>query len=457
MTQVPGRRGIVVVLYLLGVLLFFEGASRAVLSVDTLFARIATPDDDIWWRRQWRQKRSRTIPIYYSFDDPHPTRGWAVKPNLRNLPVFEGKALSSNSRGARGEREYAEPKLDGVMRILVFGDSVTFGDEVSDDETYVAHLQAMLPGTEVLNLGVHGYGHDQMLLYLQEVGARYAPDVILLGFTTIDMPRNLLGFRDFMKPRFDVVGDHLVLRNTPVPVPRVVRARDPYRSRFVDLGTLLYARLRSPPDKRAERMDAVTGAILDEFRRTALGLAAVPVLVFLPIEDEITLSETRSSPGERFFFRYCRDRGIQAIDLRPVFRTWLRLGVALRDVGHWDPLEHRIAAEGIRDALIGRGVLPARLGRPSRGRPDGPLGTPRVQGAAQHPSTRADQIQPIPCRQRLNFPDEHAVVFAPMPRQPPSRDVNASDWDLPMDGESRYTGRSVRPLRAQLWANQPPG
>ena len=120
-------------------------------------------------------------------------------------------------------REYAEPKPDGVMRVLVFGDSLTFGDEVTDDETYVAHLQTMLPGTEVLNLGVHGYGHDQMLLYLKEVGARYKPDVILLGFTTIDMERNLLGFRDFMKPRFDLVRDHLVLRNTPIPEPGVVR------------------------------------------------------------------------------------------------------------------------------------------------------------------------------------------------------------------------------------------
>jgi hypothetical protein len=154
-----------------------------------------------------------------------------------------------------------------------------------------------------------------------------------------------------------------------------VLARDPYRFRFVDLGTLLDARLRWRPDKREERMEALAGAILDEFRRTALGLAAVPVLVFLPIEGEITLSDTRPSPEERFFFRYCRNRGIQAIDLRPVFRAWLRQGVALKDVGHWDPLEHRIAAEGIRDALIGRRVLPARLGRPlERGRRDGSPG-----------------------------------------------------------------------------------
>jgi hypothetical protein len=73
-------------------------------------------------------------------------------------------------------------------------------------------------GTEVLNLGVHGYGHDQMLLYLREEGLRYRPDVVLLGFVQIDMPRNQLSFRDYAKPRFGV-RRRLSRRNVP-GVPR---------------------------------------------------------------------------------------------------------------------------------------------------------------------------------------------------------------------------------------------
>jgi hypothetical protein len=42
---------------------------------------------------------------------------------------------------------------------LILGDSFTFGDEVSDNETYSYYLQQMLPHTEVINMGVHGYGH----------------------------------------------------------------------------------------------------------------------------------------------------------------------------------------------------------------------------------------------------------------------------------------------------------
>ena len=52
----------------------------------------------------------------------------------------------------------------------MLGDSFTFGEDVGDDETYSHHLEQLLPGTEVINLGVHGYGHDQMLIYLREEG-----------------------------------------------------------------------------------------------------------------------------------------------------------------------------------------------------------------------------------------------------------------------------------------------
>jgi hypothetical protein len=51
-----------------------------------------------------------------------------------------------------------------------------------------------------------GYEHDQMPLYLEEVGAGFQPDVVLLGFVHLDMERNLLGFSDFATPWFTLCG-----------------------------------------------------------------------------------------------------------------------------------------------------------------------------------------------------------------------------------------------------------
>ena len=46
---------------------------------------------------------------HYAFDIHHPRLGWAVQPNIRDMPVFDGKVLNSNSRGLRG-RSNARPE-----------------------------------------------------------------------------------------------------------------------------------------------------------------------------------------------------------------------------------------------------------------------------------------------------------------------------------------------------------
>ena len=138
----------------------------------------------------------------FSFDVHHPVRGWAVAPNVRNLEVFGGKRLNTDARGLRGAREVPFEKSPGTTRIAIFGDSFTFGEEVSDDETFAHQLERLLPGVEVLNFGVHGYGHDQELLYLREALPLYRPDVVLVGHVTDDSMRNMLAFRSFAKPRF---------------------------------------------------------------------------------------------------------------------------------------------------------------------------------------------------------------------------------------------------------------
>jgi lysophospholipase L1-like esterase len=144
----------------------------------------------------------------------HPTRGWALKPNIHDMKVFDNKVLNSNSRGIRGTAEYSYNKNPSRTRILVLGDSFTFGEEVSDNETYPCNLQQLLPNTEIINLRMPGYGHDQMLIYLQEEGSKYTPDVVILGFLTPDMTRNMLMFRDYAKPKFILTNEQLSLVNS---------------------------------------------------------------------------------------------------------------------------------------------------------------------------------------------------------------------------------------------------
>lgn len=122
------------------------------------------------------------MEAYYAFDMYDASKGWIPKPNLRDVKTFDNKTLNTNSKGLRGKRDFPYTKNKNKVRILILGDSFTFGDEVSDDETYSAYLQAMLPDTEIINMGMHGYGHDQMLILLKEEGIKYQPDIVILGF-----------------------------------------------------------------------------------------------------------------------------------------------------------------------------------------------------------------------------------------------------------------------------------
>ncbi|MBM4268390.1 MAG: SGNH/GDSL hydrolase family protein [Deltaproteobacteria bacterium] len=82
----------------------------------------------------------------------------------------------------------------GRPRVLVFGDSWTFGHGVTDDETYAARLQEHWPDVAVRNFGTMGYGTAHTLLLLERLLAASEGDVdlVLYGWTPIHLGRSYL-------------------------------------------------------------------------------------------------------------------------------------------------------------------------------------------------------------------------------------------------------------------------
>ncbi len=346
-------------LFLGALALLLEAGARWALSSDALFQRIATPYDEPSWRLSWlRRHEQDEAPYRFSFDRYHPVRGWTLVPNLRRTPVFDGKSLSSNSRGLRGEREYAPTKPAGVTRIALFGDSFTFGEEVSDEETYARRIEDGHPEFEVLNFGVHGYGHDQMLLYLREVLPIYRPDVVLIGHVTDDSLRNVLTFRDFAKPRFRLRHGRLELEGTPVPTPEQVLARAPWRPRLLDLLSMGLARVAWRWGDRIAEVDRLTDAILTEIFQEALAAGARPAIALLPVWGELSVADPAPMAGEAFVLGVAGRAGVPCLRLRPLFLERARLGAEYEKVGHWGAAEHRVAAGGIVDFLRRERLVP---------------------------------------------------------------------------------------------------
>ena len=136
-----------------------------------------------------------------------PSENW----DIGHEHVPEGKAVlmgvpvESNSLGLR-DREFSRNKEPGVYRILVLGDSMTFGWGVRAEDTYAKQLERMLNETnahsdrrsfEVINAGVGNYNTAQEVAYFKERGVRLNPDMVILGFYLNDAestPRANAGF-----------------------------------------------------------------------------------------------------------------------------------------------------------------------------------------------------------------------------------------------------------------------
>ena len=148
------------------------------------------------------------------------------------------------------------------------------------------------------------------------------------------------------------------------------------------------------------RRATITLAILDEMKATIEEMGARPAFAYLPAYGEIDRTDPGMTGQERFFFSYCRRSGIQSMYLRPYFLRSVKEGVALKTHGHWGPLEHRIAAEGIRAYLVDKdlcsGIRPSATSRA--------VANPRAAtGTMAAPATR-------PRRPRSSAREQHAAA-----------------------------------------------
>lgn len=98
-----------------------------------------------------------------------------------------GAEVSINSKKLR-DREFAYEKASGVTRILMLGDSLTFGWGVTQDATTAKLLEVRLNDgsgprkVEVINSGVGNYNTAQEVAYFLTEGFKYQPDIVVLNY-----------------------------------------------------------------------------------------------------------------------------------------------------------------------------------------------------------------------------------------------------------------------------------
>ena len=344
-------------IYIIFLVVLFESSVRLAFLIPLVSTRLKA-GDELSWHRLWVNRHKNTgKQIYYKFDLYDRTKGWIAKPNLRNVKVFNDKILNTNSKGFRGKNEYSYGKNQDKTRILILGDSFTFGDEVSDNETYSYYLQKMIPQAEVINLGMHGYGHDQMLIILKEEGIKYEPDIVILGFLQMDMQRNLLNFRDYAKPKFVLDNRKLKLTASPVPSPEETMQSDWIRPRLFDIFSLVERVFMVKSGFSAREEKGITTAILTEFIRMTDSIHARSIFAYLPAGEEISDRPALTS-GEEYLFGLCqKNDNVKCFSARPYFIKKLAKGVTFKKNGHWGSTGHLTVAEAMKHYLVDEGYV----------------------------------------------------------------------------------------------------
>lgn len=118
------------------------------------------------------------------------TLGWDLLPNWEG--EINSIKVSTNSFGMRDD-EFPLEKPEKSIRILVLGDSFTFGLGVEQSAIYPEQLERILNREEaefhysVLNGGVGGYNTEQELKWLKEKGLAFEPDIVIVGFVLNDV------------------------------------------------------------------------------------------------------------------------------------------------------------------------------------------------------------------------------------------------------------------------------
>ena len=99
-----------------------------------------------------------------------------------------GVPVSINSHGLR-DREYSETKPPDVRRIVMLGDSTTFGWGVPEEQTVAKILERQLNGRgivgrrfEVLNAGVGNYDTVQEYTHYLTYDRQFHPDLVVLEY-----------------------------------------------------------------------------------------------------------------------------------------------------------------------------------------------------------------------------------------------------------------------------------
>jgi hypothetical protein len=245
---------------------------------------------------------------------PNPTLGYTALPGKYKVTLSGSYSFNiTNLDNTLRVTHPLETTPDKAKtKIWIFGDSITYGWSINDEETYPWLLQQRLPEYELFNFGVNGYGTLQNLIQFREAlknGA--APKVVILTYAAWHDARNT-----FIRGRGKMLAPAASLGPVNQPYARFDRSGQ----LNVSLDTLGY---REFP---LMRYSALINALEESYDRYEERRAQSHEITKAIIKEFADLCKTRgielvvagltSDPPTSDMLSYCRGEGLKTVDIR---------------------------------------------------------------------------------------------------------------------------------------------
>lgn len=284
------------------------------------------------------------------FVEPDPDLIWRLKPTPTG-------PYQTNSLGFRDDELRADPD----RRILLLGDSVSWGDGVAREKCYPYLLEKQLTARnvgrsfEVVNTGVPGYSTFQELAVFERLGPRLQPNLVVLQFCLNDVVERYKTVAQFggdgmflgIDTRTTVKGAYgwLLRHSRSFALFGGLAQKLARDSEAYDVRKLAEESLRPELETAWQR----TLAEIDGIRQLAERLETPLVLVIVPYAFQLDDPQGLDQPQRRLR-AYATEHHVTLVDLLPQFAAERQRGL-FKDENHFSFSGHELAAQVLADAL----------------------------------------------------------------------------------------------------------
>lgn len=301
---------------------------------------------------------------------------------------FEFHVLVETNKLGLREREIG-PKQPGTFRILGLGDSFSFANGVTLEETYFKRLESCLNSSptrsyHVINAAVPAHSLIQEFRYLQRYGMDLDPDAVLIGFYVgNDFFDSKELFDEHGTPLIYVQDGDLYSKKPADVEPNIIRAMTSPVRRFLQTRSHLYIFIRNrssdllarlglrapipPPEfsvkelspRMREGWDLTQRLLLElssftQQREKTLHVVILPTIyqVYESVWNEY-VRVNKLDPGlydldkpQRILTEFCAKHDIACIDVLPAMRRAANdTQLFYRVDSHFNPQGHRVVAD----------------------------------------------------------------------------------------------------------------